>query len=173
MRTMASQIIGVSIVCSTVCSGTDQRNIKALRYWPFVKGIHRSLVSSQTGVLTKASDAELWCFFDLRLNKRFHFMMSSWHWDLHKTADIFQTHFYERKMWYLDSNVTVISSCSPIGNRLTLIYVMAWWRPADNPLNKPMMTQFTNTYIRHQTKSQCFMFWGGGYNSSIRYFHRK
>ena len=31
---MASQITGVSIVYSIVCSGTDQRNIKALREWP-------------------------------------------------------------------------------------------------------------------------------------------
>ena len=29
-----------------------------LRYWPFVKGIHRSPVNS----LEKASDTELWCF---------------------------------------------------------------------------------------------------------------
>ena len=29
-----------------------------LRYWPFVRGIHRSPVNSRT----KASDAELWCF---------------------------------------------------------------------------------------------------------------
>ena len=28
------------------------------RYWPFVRGIHRSAVNSRT----KASDAELWCF---------------------------------------------------------------------------------------------------------------
>ena len=28
------------------------------RYWPFVRGIHRSPVNSRT----KASDAELWCF---------------------------------------------------------------------------------------------------------------
>ena len=31
---MASQITCVSIVYSTVCSGTDQRNIKAARHWP-------------------------------------------------------------------------------------------------------------------------------------------
>ena len=36
------------------------------RYWPFVRGIHGSPVVS----LIKASDAELWCFFDLSLNKR-------------------------------------------------------------------------------------------------------
>ena len=33
------------------------------RYWPFVRGIHRLPLNS----LTKASDAELWCLFDLRL----------------------------------------------------------------------------------------------------------
>ena len=31
------------------------------RYWLFVRGIHRSLVNSPIP-LTKASDAELWCF---------------------------------------------------------------------------------------------------------------
>ena len=34
-------------------------------YWPFVRGIHRSPVNSHT----KASDAELWCFFYLHLKK--------------------------------------------------------------------------------------------------------
>ena len=36
------------------------------RNWPFVRGIHRSRWIPHT----KASDAELWCFFYLRLNKR-------------------------------------------------------------------------------------------------------
>ena len=36
------------------------------RYWPFVRGIHRSPVDCPH----KASGAELWCFFDLHLNKR-------------------------------------------------------------------------------------------------------
>ena len=40
------------------------------RYWPFVRGIHRSPVNSRT----KASDAELWCFLwsapDKRLSKQ-------------------------------------------------------------------------------------------------------
>ena len=34
MSAMASQITGVSIVCSAVCSGADQDNIKAPRHWP-------------------------------------------------------------------------------------------------------------------------------------------
>ena len=44
------------------------------RYWPFVRGIHRSPVNSRT----KASDAELWCFFDRRLNERLS--KQSWGW---------------------------------------------------------------------------------------------
>ena len=31
---MTSQITGVSIVCSTVCSGVNQENIKATCHWP-------------------------------------------------------------------------------------------------------------------------------------------
>ena len=33
MGTMASQITSVLIICSTVCSGADQRNIKDPRHW--------------------------------------------------------------------------------------------------------------------------------------------
>ena len=38
MITVMSQITGVSIVCSAVCSGADQRHIKAPRHWPLVSG---------------------------------------------------------------------------------------------------------------------------------------
>ena len=44
------------------------------RNWPFVWGIHRSRWIPRT----KASDAELWCFFYLRLNKRLS--KQSWGW---------------------------------------------------------------------------------------------
>ena len=44
-------------------------------YWTFVRGIHRSPVNSPH---IKASDAELWCFFYLRLNKRLS--KQSWGW---------------------------------------------------------------------------------------------
>ena len=41
MRVMASQIIGVSIVCSTACSGADQRKHQSSASLVFVRGIHR------------------------------------------------------------------------------------------------------------------------------------
>ena len=37
---VASQIIGVSIVCSTVCSGADRRNHQSSASLAFVRGIH-------------------------------------------------------------------------------------------------------------------------------------
>ena len=56
-----------------------------VRYWPFVREIHRSPVNSPHNDRwiphTKASDAELWCFLwsaDLRLNKRLS--KHSWGW---------------------------------------------------------------------------------------------
>ena len=43
---MASQITGVSIVCSTVCSGADQRKHQSSTSLAFVGGIHRWPVNS-------------------------------------------------------------------------------------------------------------------------------
>ena len=43
---MASQITGVSIVCSAVCSGADQRKHQSSASLAFVKGIHRRPVDS-------------------------------------------------------------------------------------------------------------------------------
>ena len=44
------------------------------RNWPFVRRIHRSRWIPHR----KASDAELWCFFDLRLNKRLSKQPRGW-----------------------------------------------------------------------------------------------
>ena len=47
MRAMASRIAGVSIVCSTICSGTDQRKHQSSASLAIVRGIHRWPVDSQ------------------------------------------------------------------------------------------------------------------------------
>ena len=46
MSAMASQITGVSIVCSGVCSGSDQRKHQSPASLAFVRGIHRWSVDS-------------------------------------------------------------------------------------------------------------------------------
>ena len=39
---------------------------------------------------------------------------------------------------------------SPIENKYALVQVMAWRRTGDKPLPEPMMTQFTDAYMRHK-----------------------
>ena len=46
MSAMASQIIGVSIVCSTMWSGADQRKYQSFGSLAFMRGIHRWPVDS-------------------------------------------------------------------------------------------------------------------------------
>ena len=38
---------------------------------------------------------------------------------------------------------------SAIANKPASVQVMAWCRASDKPLPKPMMTQFTDAYMRH------------------------
>ena len=40
-------------------------------------------------------------------------------------------------------------SRSPIDNKPALVKVMAWRRTGDKPLPEPMLTQFTDAYMRH------------------------
>ena len=48
------------------------------RHWPLVRGIHRWIL------ITKAIDAELWCFFDLRLKKRLSKQSRRWWFGRHR-----------------------------------------------------------------------------------------
>ena len=38
---------------------------------------------------------------------------------------------------------------SPVDNKPALVQIMAWRRPGDKPLSEPMLTQFTEAYMRH------------------------
>ena len=57
MGTMASQITGVSIVYSIVCSDADQRKHQSSATLAFVRGIHRWRVTGKLPA-QKASDME-------------------------------------------------------------------------------------------------------------------
>ena len=69
MGGMASQITGVTIVYSAVCSGADERKHQSSTSLAFVRRIHRWLLNSP---LTKSQ----W------RGKCFHLMTSSWWWVL-------------------------------------------------------------------------------------------
>ena len=64
---VASQISGVSNVCSSVSSGTDRRKHQSSASLAFVRGIHRSPVNSP-------HKCGQW------RGKCFHLMTSSWFW---------------------------------------------------------------------------------------------
>ena len=68
-----------------------------MRYWPFVR--------------TKASDAELWCFFDLRLNKRLS--KESWCWWFETTSCSLWRHCNDRilkhNLYFSSNNVPLIT----------------------------------------------------------------
>ena len=54
MSAMAFQITGISIACSTVCAGTDQRKPQSLASLAFARGIHRwSVDSAHNGPVTR------------------------------------------------------------------------------------------------------------------------
>ena len=38
---------------------------------------------------------------------------------------------------------------SPVDNKPALVQVMAWCKTGDKPLLEPMLTQFTDAYMRH------------------------
>ena len=61
MSAMASQITGVSIVCSTVCPGADQRKQQSSTSLAFAREIHRSPVNSpHKGPVTRKNVSIWW-----------------------------------------------------------------------------------------------------------------
>ena len=66
MSTIASQITRVSIICSIVCSGADQRKYQSSASLAFVRGIHRWPVNSpHKGLVTQ----KMFPFDDVIMNK--------------------------------------------------------------------------------------------------------
>ena len=60
MSTMVSQITGFSIMCSTVCSGADQRKHQSSKSLDFVRGIHQWPVDSTHKGASNAENISIW-----------------------------------------------------------------------------------------------------------------
>ena len=60
MSTIASQITGVSIVCSTICSGTDQRKHQSSSSLAIVRVIHRWSVDSPHKKASNPENISIW-----------------------------------------------------------------------------------------------------------------
>ena len=93
---------------------------------------------------------------------------NDWQWlKLNLEATVFLSHFPLDKMaatladdnfkcFFLNENNRVWNwfslKCvprSPIDNKPVLVQVMAWRQTGNKPLSEPMLTQFTDAYMRH------------------------
>ena len=118
------------------------------RYWPFVRGIHRSRWIPRT----KACDAELVVFFVLRPNKRLSKQPRGWWFetppwslwrqcndDSHFADDIFTSIFLNDVMWIPLTISLKFVPKDQMNNIPSLVQIMAWCRSGDKPLSEPII----------------------------------
>ena len=67
----------------------------------------------------------------------------------HFSDDIFKCIFFNGNLWIPIRISLKFVPRGSIDNKWTLVLVMAWRRTGDKPLPEPMMTQFSDTYMRH------------------------
>ena len=65
------------------------------------------------------------------------------------TDDIFKRLFMNKKLCIFIRISLKFVSKGPIDNKSALVQVMAWRRTGDKPLPEPMMSQFTDAYMRY------------------------
>ena len=70
-------------------------------------------------------------------------------WNL-LSGDISRCIVLNKKSLYLIRISLEFVPKSPIDNKSALVQVMAWRRTGAKPLHKPMLTQFTDAYLRHE-----------------------
>ena len=66
--------------------------------------------------------------------------------------DMFNCIFLNENIWISNEISLRYVPWGLINNMPVLVPIMAWRRPGDKPLSEPMLTQFTDAYMRH---------WGG------------
>ena len=64
-------------------------------------------------------------------------------------GSIFKCNFRNEKFWILIKLSLKFAPKGPIDNKAVLVQVMAWHQAGNKPLPEPMLTQFTDTYMRH------------------------
>ena len=145
MNAMTSQI-------TAVCSGADQRKHKSSVSPTFVRGIHQWPVDfPHEGTVTRKMFA-----FDeaTAIHGQTCIMGCLTHLPLDKMAAILADDI--SKCIFLNENDRIpiqislkFVSRSPIDIKPALVQIMAWRRIGDKPLSEPILTQFTDAYIRH------------------------
>ena len=67
----------------------------------------------------------------------------------HLADDIFKYIFLNEKFRILIRISLKFVLKVPIDNKSVLVQVMAWRRKGDKPLREPMLSEFTDAYMRH------------------------
>ena len=67
----------------------------------------------------------------------------------HFPDGIFKCILFNENVWILIKISLKFVPKGPINNIPTLVQIMTWRRTGDKPLSEPMMTQFTDAYMRH------------------------
>ena len=67
----------------------------------------------------------------------------------HFADDIFRCIFMNEKLCILMKIWLKFVPKGPIDNNPALVQIMAWCRKGDKPLSQPMLTRFTDAYMRH------------------------
>ena len=67
----------------------------------------------------------------------------------HFTDDVFKYIFLNEKFGISIQTSLKFVPKGPIDNKSALVQVMAWRRTGDKPLPEPMLTHFTDAYMRH------------------------
>ena len=67
----------------------------------------------------------------------------------HFANDTFRCIFLNEKLCILFKISLKFVPKGPIDNDTALVWIMAWRRIGDKSLSEPMLTQFTDTYMRH------------------------
>ena len=83
-----------------------------------------------------------------------HFIQALTHFPLDKMATILADGIF--RWTFLNENGRIqiqislkFVTMSPFNNKPALVQVMTWHWTGDKPLPEPMMTQFTDAYMRH------------------------
>ena len=101
MSAMASEITGVTIIYSTVCSGADQRKYLSSASLAFVRGIHRSPVNPPSQRASNAENVSIW-------------------WRHHRKL---VTIMWKETVEIIDLTRVIVTSVGPIFMRLKLLFL--------------------------------------------------
>ena len=161
MSTMVSQITGVSIVCSTVGLGADQRKHISSASLVFVWGIHRSPVNSPH---KRPITRKMFPFDDVIMICRIPSIKTNHKDSIKRSADFYSSsldkmtaNFAEDifKCILLNENDKIAIQISmkfvPMGtidNMPAMVQTMAWRLLGNKPLPEPIMAQFIEALMR-------------------------